>query len=195
MRDAWESLPGGSPSPSRPASWCRRTPRPASRSRSRRIEDPLFGPVVSFGISGPLTELLGDRSYRIPPLGERDAADDGPRDQVLADAVRLPRQRDGRRGRGRAADAAGRPAPERPAAGALARPALVLAGAEGATVLTAIARVEPVADPGPTGSCAGPARGTPSGWDTRMPGLRSMRRPRRRQLARTRGRTGHRRRA
>ena len=30
--------------------------------------------MVSFGISGPLTELLADRSYRIPPLGERDAA-------------------------------------------------------------------------------------------------------------------------
>ena len=34
----------------------------------RSIEDPLFGPVVSFGISGPLIELLEDRSYRIPPL-------------------------------------------------------------------------------------------------------------------------------
>ena len=40
----------------------------------RSIEDPLFGPVVSFGISGPLTELLEDRSYRIPPLGARDPA-------------------------------------------------------------------------------------------------------------------------
>jgi hypothetical protein len=30
--------------------------------------------VVSFGISGPMTELLADRSYRIPPLGTRDAA-------------------------------------------------------------------------------------------------------------------------
>ena len=39
------------------------------------MEDPLFGPVVSFGIAGPLTELLGDRSYRIPPLTEHDAAD------------------------------------------------------------------------------------------------------------------------
>ena len=28
---------------------------------------------MSFGISGPLTELLGDRSYRIPPLTEHDA--------------------------------------------------------------------------------------------------------------------------
>jgi acyl-CoA synthetase (NDP forming) len=38
------------------------------------LEDPLFGPVVSFGIAGPMTELLGDRAYRIPPIGERDAA-------------------------------------------------------------------------------------------------------------------------
>ena len=40
----------------------------------RSIEDPLFGPVVSFGISGPLIELLEDRSYRIPPLLGGDAA-------------------------------------------------------------------------------------------------------------------------
>jgi acyl-CoA synthetase (NDP forming) len=38
------------------------------------VEDPLFGPVVSFGISGAATELLGDRSYRIPPLHAGDAA-------------------------------------------------------------------------------------------------------------------------
>ncbi len=38
-------------------------------------EDPLFGPVVSFGISGPLTELLQDRSFRIPPLAESEAAE------------------------------------------------------------------------------------------------------------------------
>ena len=40
----------------------------------RSVEDPLFGPVLSFGISGPVIELLQDRSYRIPPLGDRDAA-------------------------------------------------------------------------------------------------------------------------
>ncbi len=39
------------------------------------MEDPLFGPVVSFGVSGPATELLGDRSFRIPPLHSGDAAD------------------------------------------------------------------------------------------------------------------------
>jgi acyl-CoA synthetase (NDP forming) len=36
------------------------------------LEDPLFGPVVSFGLSGVATDLLGDRAYRIPPLTDRD---------------------------------------------------------------------------------------------------------------------------
>ena len=39
------------------------------------FEDPLFGPVVSFGMAGAPSELLGDVSYRIPPLTEADAAD------------------------------------------------------------------------------------------------------------------------
>ncbi|HLR94667.1 MAG TPA: GNAT family N-acetyltransferase [Jiangellaceae bacterium] len=41
----------------------------------RAREDPRFGPVVSFGLSGITTELLGDRAYRIPPLTDVDAAD------------------------------------------------------------------------------------------------------------------------
>jgi acyl-CoA synthetase (NDP forming)/RimJ/RimL family protein N-acetyltransferase len=41
----------------------------------RAAEDALFGPVVSFGVSGMTTELLGDRSYRIPPLTDIDAAE------------------------------------------------------------------------------------------------------------------------
>ncbi|MGZ4597759.1 MAG: bifunctional acetate--CoA ligase family protein/GNAT family N-acetyltransferase, partial [Actinomycetes bacterium] len=36
------------------------------------VEDPLFGPVVSFGLGGVATELLDDRSYGIPPLTDRD---------------------------------------------------------------------------------------------------------------------------
>lgn len=38
------------------------------------VEDPLFGPVVSFGLSGVTSELLGDRAYAIPPLTDVDAA-------------------------------------------------------------------------------------------------------------------------
>jgi acyl-CoA synthetase (NDP forming) len=39
----------------------------------RAREDDLFGPIVSFGVAGITTELLGDRAYRIPPLTDRDA--------------------------------------------------------------------------------------------------------------------------
>jgi acyl-CoA synthetase (NDP forming)/RimJ/RimL family protein N-acetyltransferase len=38
------------------------------------LEDPLFGPIVSFGVQGAPSELLGDRSYRIPPMTDSDAA-------------------------------------------------------------------------------------------------------------------------
>lgn len=38
-------------------------------------EDPLFGPVVSFSIAGPPTELLGDIGHRIPPLTDVDVSD------------------------------------------------------------------------------------------------------------------------
>ena len=39
------------------------------------FEDALFGPMVSFGMAGTPAELLGDVSYRIPPLRDTDAAD------------------------------------------------------------------------------------------------------------------------
>ncbi len=38
-------------------------------------EDPLFGPVVSFGHAGPIGELLGDVAHRIPPLTDVDIDD------------------------------------------------------------------------------------------------------------------------
>jgi len=38
-------------------------------------EHPSFGPVLSFGIAGVATDLLGDRAHRILPLTDRDAAD------------------------------------------------------------------------------------------------------------------------
>jgi acyl-CoA synthetase (NDP forming) len=36
-------------------------------------EDPLFGPLVSFGLAGAPSELLDDRAYGIPPLTDLDA--------------------------------------------------------------------------------------------------------------------------
>jgi len=35
-------------------------------------QDRAFGPVLSFGIGGVATELLGDRSYGIPPMTDRE---------------------------------------------------------------------------------------------------------------------------
>jgi acyl-CoA synthetase (NDP forming)/RimJ/RimL family protein N-acetyltransferase len=43
------------------------------------VEDPLFGPVLSFGISGVAYDVLGDRSYGIPPLTDTDV------DRLLTD--------------------------------------------------------------------------------------------------------------
>ncbi|MCU0282507.1 MAG: GNAT family N-acetyltransferase [Candidatus Nanopelagicales bacterium] len=37
------------------------------------VDDPLFGPVVRFGIGGVASELLGDHAYRIPPLSLEEA--------------------------------------------------------------------------------------------------------------------------
>ncbi|MGI4893821.1 MAG: GNAT family N-acetyltransferase [Janthinobacterium lividum] len=41
----------------------------------RSTEDPLFGPVVSFGVEGDPIDLMGDIGYRIPPLTDVDVAD------------------------------------------------------------------------------------------------------------------------
>jgi acetyl coenzyme A synthetase (ADP forming)-like protein len=38
-------------------------------------EDPSFGPLILFGLGGIFVELIGDASFRIHPLTDRDAAD------------------------------------------------------------------------------------------------------------------------
>ncbi|HMO12488.1 MAG TPA: acetate--CoA ligase family protein, partial [Actinotalea sp.] len=40
-----------------------------------KVEDPRFGPVVSFGLSGDAVDLLGDVSYGVAPLTAGDVAD------------------------------------------------------------------------------------------------------------------------
>ncbi|MDN5744757.1 MAG: GNAT family N-acetyltransferase [Nocardioidaceae bacterium] len=115
----------------------------------RSFEDPLFGPVVSFGISGPVVELLGDWSYRIPPLTRNEVA-------AMVREIRTSPLLFGYRG--------AEPAKVEAIEGLITRVALlkndlpqlsaldlslVMAGPEGAKVLTAHARVLQVKDPRP----------------------------------------------
>ena len=41
----------------------------------RSLEDPLYGPVLSIGLSGDASDLLGDVAFGIPPLTDVDVAD------------------------------------------------------------------------------------------------------------------------
>jgi acyl-CoA synthetase (NDP forming) len=41
----------------------------------RTREDGMFGPLVSFGLAGDASDLLGDLAYRIPPLTDVDVSD------------------------------------------------------------------------------------------------------------------------
>ncbi|MFC7497429.1 MULTISPECIES: GNAT family N-acetyltransferase [unclassified Nocardioides] len=147
MGDAWDTLGSVISEPEHAGFVVQKNSRPGVPVAIRSIEDPLFGPVVSFGIAGPLTELLADRSYRIPPLGGRDAASMvreiksspmlfGYRGSEVVDVAEIERLIQ------RVAQLQN----DLPQVSALEL-SLVLAGADGATVLTAAGRVEPVVDP------------------------------------------------
>ena len=55
------------------------------------VEDPLFGPVISFSLAGSPTELIGDIAYRIPPLTDVDARE-------IIDDIKLAPLLNGHRG-------------------------------------------------------------------------------------------------
>jgi acyl-CoA synthetase (NDP forming)/GNAT superfamily N-acetyltransferase len=147
MKDAWESL-GELIDDSETAGFVvQKNAPPGVPVGIRSMEDPLFGPVVSFGISGPLTELLEDRSYRIPPLGARDP-------EAMTREIKSAPMLFGYRGSEvvdvePVEDLISRVAQlqhDLPQISALDL-SLVLAGADHCTVLTARARIDPVADP------------------------------------------------
>jgi acyl-CoA synthetase (NDP forming) len=54
------------------------------------VDDPSFGALVSFGVGGVATDLLGDRAYRTVPLTDLDAAElvRAPRAWPLLDGYR-----------------------------------------------------------------------------------------------------------
>jgi acyl-CoA synthetase (NDP forming) len=147
MKDAWNTLRSLVGPPEQAGYVVQKNAPPGVPVAVRSIEDPLFGPVVSFGISGPLTELLGDKSYRIPPLGERDAA-------AMVREIRASPMLFGYRGAETVDVAAveqlilrvARLQHDLPQVASLEL-SLVLAGTSGLSVLSAAARVEPVADP------------------------------------------------
>ena len=147
MTDAWDTLTSVIQQPENAGFVVQKNSRPGVPVAIRSIEDPLFGPVVSFGIAGPLTELLADRSYRIPPLGARDAAAMvreiksapmlfGYRGSEVVDIVEVERLIQ------RVAQIQN----DLPQVSALEL-SLVLAGADRVTVLTAAGRIDPVLDP------------------------------------------------
>jgi hypothetical protein len=147
MKDAWESLSELIDDSETAGFVVQKNAPPGVPVSIFSIEDPLFGPVVSFGISGPLTELLEDRSYRIPPLSAHDPA-------AMTREIKASPMLFGYRG-SEVVDVA-------PIEDLIQRVAqlqhdlpqvsslelsLVLAGAGTCNVLTARARVDPVSDP------------------------------------------------
>jgi acyl-CoA synthetase (NDP forming)/RimJ/RimL family protein N-acetyltransferase len=75
MRDAWATMHDFIDDPAMAGFIVQKGAAPGVPVSISGMEDVLFGPVVSFGVSGPATELLGDRSFRIPPMHRGDAAD------------------------------------------------------------------------------------------------------------------------
>jgi acyl-CoA synthetase (NDP forming) len=147
MRDAWESLNTLITEPEKAGFVVQKNSPPGVPVAVRSIEDPLFGPVVSFGISGPVIDLLEDKAFRIPPLMAGDAA-------AMVREIKSSPMLFGYRG----SEVVDISAVERlilrvaqlqhdlPQVSAMDL-SLVLAGADGVKVLTAAARVDPVLDP------------------------------------------------
>ncbi|HRD62971.1 MAG TPA: GNAT family N-acetyltransferase, partial [Nocardioides sp.] len=143
MRDAWDDLAAVIDDPAAASFVVQKLAPPGVPISIRSLEDPLFGPVVSFGISGPVIELLADVSYRIPPLYQHDAAS-------MVREIRSSPMLFGYRGSEvvdvdeveRLIQRVAQLQNDLPQVRSLEL-SLVLAGAQGASVLTASARVEP----------------------------------------------------
>ncbi len=147
MQQAWESLADVA-GPAEGAEFVvQRTAPSGVPVAIAGLEDPLFGPAVSFGISGALTDLVGDRVFRIPPVTALDAAE-------TVRGIKAAPLLFGYRGSEQVDVAAVEELIRRVAQLKIDLPQvsridldLVHATSEGACVLHATCRVDPVADP------------------------------------------------
>jgi acyl-CoA synthetase (NDP forming) len=73
MRRALEPFASGSPGS--PALEVQAMAPVGQACTFRAIEDPLLGPVVSFGLAGDAVNLLDDWAHRVPPLSATDVRD------------------------------------------------------------------------------------------------------------------------
>ena len=73
MKDAWEAMARFVDDADEAGFVVQRNAAPGVPVEIAAAEDPLFGPTVSFSIAGPLSDLVGDRAYRIPPLSPSEA--------------------------------------------------------------------------------------------------------------------------
>ncbi|MGY1606267.1 bifunctional acetate--CoA ligase family protein/GNAT family N-acetyltransferase [Geodermatophilus sp. SYSU D00700] len=69
VRAAFEAIPAGDPV------IVQEMAAPGVATVVEVVDDPSFGALVSFGLGGVATELLGDRAYRTLPLTDLDAAE------------------------------------------------------------------------------------------------------------------------
>ncbi|MFT4298640.1 MAG: GNAT family N-acetyltransferase [Aeromicrobium sp.] len=72
MRGAWEAMSRWAGVRADTRFYVQRTAADGVPLTISATEDGLFGPLVSFGLSGASSELLGDRTYGIPPLTNVD---------------------------------------------------------------------------------------------------------------------------
>ncbi len=73
MSDAWDEISGWVGMRRNTEYFVQRQAPPGIPLAFSAIEDPLFGPLVSFGLAGAPSQLLGDVAYGIPPLTDIDA--------------------------------------------------------------------------------------------------------------------------
>jgi acyl-CoA synthetase (NDP forming)/GNAT superfamily N-acetyltransferase len=69
VREAYDAIPAGDPV------IVQAMAAPGVATVVEIVDDPSFGALVSFGLGGVATDLLGDRAYRTLPLTDLDAAE------------------------------------------------------------------------------------------------------------------------